>query len=121
MAVDVQVVERPAVAADEAARPDKAAPPRPRVRWFAPRREIPDRAYGLLAAASFVAAFLFWTWASHQSFANPVFLPPPEKVWDGGARLPQRRRPVDRRADQLHARDRRLPALGGARAFRSAC
>ena len=81
MAVDTRVAERPAVAAEKRA-PRTAQLPRRRARWFAPRREIPDRAYGLLAAASFAAAFLFWTWASHQSFANPVFLPPPEKVWD---------------------------------------
>jgi NitT/TauT family transport system permease protein len=77
------VAEPPAVAAAKTAAPDKAVRPRPhvRVRWLAPRLDIPDRVYRLLAAASFAAAFLFWTWASHQSFANPVFLPPPEKVW----------------------------------------
>ncbi|MDX2168028.1 MAG: ABC transporter permease [Deltaproteobacteria bacterium] len=55
--------------------------PRRRTRWFAPRRNIPDRAYGGLAVASFIAAFLFWEWVSHQNFADPVFLPSPEKVW----------------------------------------
>lgn len=85
MALDLQVAERPAVAAHKPAatdaQPADRPPPRPRVRWLAPRREIPDRAYWLLAVASFAAAFLFWTWVSHQSFANPVFMPPPEKVW----------------------------------------
>src|SRR4030095_3167179 len=76
--VDVQVAERPAVAAptpaatdaQPAARAPARPAPRPRVRWLAPRREIPDRAYWLLAVASFAVAFLFWTWVSHQSFAN---------------------------------------------------
>lgn len=76
MAVDVEVVDRPRVASQ----PPPAAPRR-RVRWFAPRRDIPDRAYGGLAVASFIAAFLFWQWVSHQNFADPVFLPSPEKVW----------------------------------------
>lgn len=81
MAAETQVAEPPAVtAAPPAAR--KAARARRRARWFAPRRDIPERAYGFLAAASFAAAFLIWTWVSHQSFANPVFLPAPEKVWD---------------------------------------
>src|SRR6185436_19111300 len=74
MAADAQVAERPRVTTETATRP------RPRVRWFAPRQEIPDRAYGTLAMASFIGAFLFWTWLSHQTFANPVFLPTPEKV-----------------------------------------
>ena len=74
MAADAQVAERPRVAAE------KTAATRRRVRWLAPRREIPARGYGMLAVASFVIAFLFWTWLSHQSFINPVFLPPPEKV-----------------------------------------
>jgi NitT/TauT family transport system permease protein len=76
MAVDVEVVDRPRAASQQ-------APPvtRRRVRWFAPRRDIPDRAYGGLAVASFVAAFLFWEWVSHQGFADPVFMPSPEKVW----------------------------------------
>lgn len=83
MSVDLQVAERPAVAADkQPLATEKPALPRPRVRWLAPRREIPERAYGMLVVASFAAAFLFWTWASHQSFANPVFLPPPEKVFE---------------------------------------
>jgi NitT/TauT family transport system permease protein len=76
MAVDVEVVDRPRVAS-------QAVAPvlRRRTRWFAPRRDIPDRAYGGLAVASFIAAFLFWEWVSHQNFADPVFLPSPEKVW----------------------------------------
>lgn len=77
----VPVAERPAVAAAKTVAASKPATPRPHARWLAPRRDIPDRLYGLLAAASFAAAFLFWTWASHQSFANPVFVPTPEKVW----------------------------------------
>jgi NitT/TauT family transport system permease protein len=54
---------------------------RARVRWFALRREIPPPAYWGLAVASFVGAFAFWAWASHQGFANPVFMPTPERVW----------------------------------------
>src|SRR5262245_5019163 len=84
MAVDTQVAERGAVAAQKPA-VEKTAAPRKNARWFAPRRDIPERLYGLLAAASFAAAFLLWTWISHQSFVNPVFVPPPEKVW-GAAR-----------------------------------
>ena len=76
MAADVRVAGRPRIAT---ARPAKQ---RPRVRWFAPRRDIPDRAYALLAGLSFVGALLLWEWVSHQSFANPVFMPTPEKVWD---------------------------------------
>jgi len=53
-----------------------------RVRWFALRRDIPQSGYVALAALSFLLAFLFWEWASHQSFVNPVFVPAPEKVWD---------------------------------------
>ena len=81
MSADAQVAERPQTGVDE----NGVAPRRRRVRWLAPRREIPDRAYGTLALASFVAAFLLWTWVSHQSFANPVFMPTPEKVF-GAAR-----------------------------------
>ncbi|MEO8603980.1 MAG: ABC transporter permease [bacterium] len=75
MAADAHAVERPRIAAQ------KTAPPRARVRWFAPRRDIPERAYGLLATVSFIGALLFWEWVSHTSFTNPVFMPTPEKVW----------------------------------------
>jgi len=75
MAADAHVVEQPRIAAP------KTSTPRPRVRWFAPRRDIPERAYGGLAVASFVGALLGWLWVSHQGFANPVFMPTPERVW----------------------------------------
>ena len=64
---------------DAAAR--EAAAHVPRVRWFALRREIPSRAYWTLAAASFVAALVFWEWVSRQAFVNPIFLPSPMRVW----------------------------------------
>jgi len=58
-------------------------PVRPaRVHWFALRRDIPQSAYVTLATASFVLAFVFWEWVSHQPFVNPVFVPSPERVWD---------------------------------------
>ncbi len=59
-----------------------SSPRRPRVRWFALRRDIPAPAYTMLTVSSFVAAVLVWAWASHQQFVNPVFMPTPEKVWD---------------------------------------
>ncbi len=61
---------------------DVRPPPRPRVRWFALRREIPQSGYTALMVASFVLAFLVWAWASHQAFVNPVFMPTPERVWE---------------------------------------
>jgi NitT/TauT family transport system permease protein len=76
---------RDELAAVLSARAGADAPRRPpaarRVRWFALRRDIPHGAYSGLATASFVAAFLFWQWVSHQPFVNPVFVPSPEKVW----------------------------------------
>ena len=59
--------------------------PRPRVRWFALRREIPPAAYSALAVSSFLGALLAWAWVSHQAFVNPIFVPTPERVW-GAAR-----------------------------------
>jgi len=70
----------PAASSTEA-RPASAPPRGSRVRWFALRRDIPQAAYSTLAVASFVLAFLFWEWVSHQGFVNPVFVPSPEKVW----------------------------------------
>jgi NitT/TauT family transport system permease protein len=60
----------------------ESRPARHRVRWFALRRDIPPAGYMALAASSFVASFLFWLWASHQAFVNPVFVPSPERVWN---------------------------------------
>lgn len=65
-----------------AAAPAREAPPRRRVRWFAPRQDIPDRAYAILAVLSFLAAVGTWQWLSMQSFVNPVFIPSPKRVWD---------------------------------------
>lgn len=66
----------------DAAGGTEAPPPRPpRVRWFALRREIPSAGYTALTVASFALVFLFWWWASHQEFVNPIFMPAPERVW----------------------------------------
>ncbi|HEY8517333.1 MAG TPA: ABC transporter permease [Candidatus Binatia bacterium] len=72
----------PAVAAPPPAQADAPARAVRRTRWFALRRDIPRPAYLGLAALSFLAAFLFWQWVSHQPFVNPVFVPAPEKVWE---------------------------------------
>ena len=54
---------------------------RSRLRWFDLRQEIPAWAARTLAVFSFVALLCGWAWLSHQDFANPVFLPTPERVW----------------------------------------
>jgi NitT/TauT family transport system permease protein len=77
-AADAQARAREVQPATEAA----PAPPRPRrrVRWLAPRRDIPDRAYVLLAVLSFVGAAAAWPWLSAPPFVNPVFIPSPRRV-----------------------------------------
>lgn len=63
--------------------PPPAAAPRPSgVAWGAIRRDIPQRAYLGLAAASFTTVFVVWAWLSHQGFVNPVFVPSPRRVLD---------------------------------------
>ncbi|HUR45235.1 MAG TPA: ABC transporter permease [Candidatus Saccharimonadales bacterium] len=56
----------------------------PRRQWIQLRREIPAWTYHLLAATSFLSLFLIWTWLSHQTFVNKIFLPTPETVWKTG-------------------------------------
>jgi ABC-type phosphate/phosphonate transport system permease subunit len=67
---------------DAAADAEAPPPRRPRVRWFALRRDIPSAGYTALTVASFVVMFLLWVWASHQQFVNPIFMPAPERVWE---------------------------------------
>jgi len=55
---------------------------RPRVPWFALRRDIPPWSFRLLAFAGFAGPFALWGWLSHREFVNPVFLPAPEAVWE---------------------------------------
>lgn len=63
------------------ATPDYAGPqPSSHIRWFELRRDIPVWAVRILAVVSFVALLAGWEWLSHRDFANPVFLPTPERV-----------------------------------------
>jgi NitT/TauT family transport system permease protein len=65
----------------------RASARRKRTRWFALRRDIPTRAYRLLALGAFATLFLLWAWVSHRESMNPVFVPTPEAVWRAAREL----------------------------------
>jgi NitT/TauT family transport system permease protein len=48
---------------------------------FGVRRDIPRWAYNSLCALSFLLLFGVWCFLSARELVNPVFLPPPAKVW----------------------------------------
>jgi NitT/TauT family transport system permease protein len=51
------------------------------------RRSIPAWIYRLAVVVSFLTVLALWAWASHQPWANPIFIPTPEKVWEVGGEL----------------------------------
>lgn len=51
------------------------------LRLFALRQDIPVWLARALGVFSFLAVIGVWSWISHQSFVNSVFLPTPEDVW----------------------------------------
>lgn len=54
--------------------------PRPRVRLFALRQDIPPWIYNLAAVSGFLIVLGIWWWMSHRDLEN-TYLPTPEKVW----------------------------------------
>ncbi|MBC8094304.1 MAG: ABC transporter permease [Akkermansiaceae bacterium] len=74
--------ENPPVNAVPASRPV-----RQKTSWLAVRGEIPPWAFKSLMAFSFVAIFMLWWWVSGQSWANPVFIPSPARVWEAAKGL----------------------------------
>ncbi len=54
---------------------------------FALRRPISTWTYRLATVVSFLAVLGGWTWVSHQSWVNPIFIPKPEDVWRVGLDL----------------------------------
>jgi NitT/TauT family transport system permease protein len=48
---------------------------------FALRQDIPKWLTRTLGIFSFFVLIGSWSWISHQSFVNPVFLPTPDDVW----------------------------------------
>ncbi|MDZ8118959.1 ABC transporter permease [Pontiella agarivorans] len=48
---------------------------------FAIRKSIPAAHYYTLAVLGFLFSILLYTWISHQSWCNPLFVPKPGQIW----------------------------------------
>jgi NitT/TauT family transport system permease protein len=74
------VAESSSIPSTPVVSPEGATPRRPRVHFFALRRDIPQWLYNVAAAAGFVVLLAAWWWASHRGGEENAYLPTPERV-----------------------------------------